>query len=101
MAQYAGLDVSVKETAICVVDAAGGLVRQGKVPTTIEAIASTLARYAPRGSRSGSARDAALDRAKAEAIFRSSRLEKGESSKCRTSETVRPWKSSTIIFGAG
>lgn len=32
MTHYAGLDVSVKETAICVIDAGGTVVWQGKVP---------------------------------------------------------------------
>ena len=42
MTHYAGLDVSVKETAICVIDAGGAVVWQGKVPTQIEAIAEAL-----------------------------------------------------------
>ncbi|MEO1573275.1 MAG: IS110 family transposase [Bacteroidota bacterium] len=53
MTHYAGLDVSVKETAICVVDANGMAVWQGKVPTKIEAIAACLARHAPDLLRAG------------------------------------------------
>lgn len=47
MTQYAGLDVSVKETAICIVDEAGLVTWQGKVRTGIEEIAEVLGRRAP------------------------------------------------------
>ena len=53
MTHYAGRDVSLKETAICVVDATGAVVWQGKVSTTLEAIASILARHAPALERAG------------------------------------------------
>lgn len=53
MTQYAGLDVAVKETAICVVDADGCVVWQGKVATRIETIAEALVRQAPRLERAG------------------------------------------------
>ncbi len=53
MTQYAGLDVSTRETAICVVDAAGAAIWQGKVATTVEEIAATLARKAPALERAG------------------------------------------------
>ena len=53
MTLYAGLDVSVKETAICVIDGAGAVVWQGKVPTAVEDIAATLARRAPGLVRAG------------------------------------------------
>ena len=43
MTLYAGLDVSKRETAICVVDESGSVVWEGKVPTTVEAIADVLA----------------------------------------------------------
>ncbi len=33
MAHFVGLDVSVKETAVCVVDEAGEVVLEQKVPT--------------------------------------------------------------------
>jgi transposase len=48
MTHYAGLDVSLKETAICVVDKAGSVVWEGKVGTTIETIASAVTRHAPK-----------------------------------------------------
>ena len=53
MTHYAGLDVSVKETAICVIDAVGAVVWQGKVHTQIETIAEALARHAPELERAG------------------------------------------------
>jgi transposase len=47
MTFYAGLDVSTRETAICVIDPAGLVVWEGKIPTRVEAIAATLAVKAP------------------------------------------------------
>jgi transposase len=40
---YAGLDVSVAETSVCVVDADGEVIRETKVPTEPEAIIAALA----------------------------------------------------------
>jgi hypothetical protein len=40
MVHYVGLDVSLKETSICVVDEAGSLVREGVVDSDPELIAS-------------------------------------------------------------
>jgi predicted NBD/HSP70 family sugar kinase len=37
MNHYAGLDVSIKETSVCVIDGAGQVVREVKVPTEPEA----------------------------------------------------------------
>ena len=53
MTHCAGLDVSVNETAICVNDAGGAVVWQGKVSTRIEAIADALAHHAPELERAG------------------------------------------------
>ncbi len=39
----AGLDVSVAETSVCVVDASGKVIRETKVPTEPEAIIAALA----------------------------------------------------------
>ena len=47
MTQYARLDVSVKETAISVIDGTGAMILQGKVARRIEA----LARHAPELER--------------------------------------------------
>jgi transposase len=47
--QFVGLDVSQAETAVCVVDAAGAVLWQGKCASTPEAIAATLRRGAGRG----------------------------------------------------
>ena len=33
MKHYAGLDVSVKETSVCIVDEAGKIIRELKVPS--------------------------------------------------------------------
>ncbi len=40
MKRYAGLDVSIKETAICVVDEKRKVVREGKVGSEFETIAA-------------------------------------------------------------
>lgn len=42
MDHYVGLDVSVRETSVCVVDETGKLLKEAKVPTEPEAIASLL-----------------------------------------------------------
>jgi transposase len=47
MTLCAGLDVSTRETAICVIDTRGSVAWEGKVPTRVEAIANTLAVKAP------------------------------------------------------
>ena len=46
MTCYVGLDVSMKETAICVIDEAGERIWAGKARTDPDAIASILARHA-------------------------------------------------------
>ena len=38
MKHFAGLDVSLEETAICVVDEAGTMVREARVPSEPEAL---------------------------------------------------------------
>jgi transposase len=47
MEHYIGLDVSQKETHICVVDAAGAVVARGREATCPELLADALARLAP------------------------------------------------------
>jgi transposase len=42
MSHYAGLDVSLEETAICVVDATGRIVREMRVPSEPEALVTAL-----------------------------------------------------------
>ena len=37
MEHYAGLDVSIKETSVCIIDGTGRVVREVKVPTEPEA----------------------------------------------------------------
>ncbi|BCH26965.1 hypothetical protein MesoLjLb_67500 [Mesorhizobium sp. L-8-3] len=42
MKHYAGLDVAVKETAVCIVDETGAICREGKVPSHPEDLARVL-----------------------------------------------------------
>src|SRR5437660_12930863 len=42
MRHYAGLDVSVKETSVCIVDESGKICRQTKVPSHPEDLARAL-----------------------------------------------------------
>jgi transposase len=51
--QYVGLDVSLKETSICVIDDADKIVWRGQVDSTPEAIASAVKRHAPHAVRIG------------------------------------------------
>ena len=51
MEQYVGLDVSLEETSICVLDQAGAVVFEGDVSSNPEAIAKALRRRAPKASR--------------------------------------------------
>jgi transposase len=51
--QYAGLDVSLKETAICVIDANGRVAWEGKVATNVGEIHGALRRHAPALTRAG------------------------------------------------
>lgn len=51
--QYAGLDVSLKEKAICVIEADGEVAWEGKVPTDIAKISEALSRHAPTLAKAG------------------------------------------------
>ena len=51
--QYVGLDVSLKETSICVIDDAGKIMWRGRTDTTPEAIASAVKQHAPHAVRIG------------------------------------------------
>ena len=42
MEHYVGLDVSLKQTSICIVDRTGKIVREGVVPSDPEAIAACI-----------------------------------------------------------
>jgi transposase len=42
MEHYAGLDVSVKETSVCIIDAAGKVIHEVKVATEPEALRAVL-----------------------------------------------------------
>lgn len=47
MKQYVGLDVSLKETHICVVDESGKVVARGREATQPELLAAAIRRLAP------------------------------------------------------
>ena len=51
--QYVGLDVSLEETTIAVIDENDSLVWRGSVASTPEAIAAALRKHAPRAERIG------------------------------------------------
>src|SRR3984893_3279730 len=53
MVHYVGLDVSLKQTSICVVDQAGSVVREGVVDSDPEAIAAFVRSKAPGALRIG------------------------------------------------
>ena len=53
MEYYAGLDVSLKQTAICVIDGDGRVVWQGKVDTHPEMIRHGLSRWVGSLARIG------------------------------------------------
>ena len=53
MTQYVGLDVSLKETRLHVLDEAGNRVWPGRCATDPAAIAATVRRYAPSAARIG------------------------------------------------
>jgi hypothetical protein len=53
MAHFVGLDVSLKTTAICIVNDAGKIMREGMVASDPEVIAAFIASYAPETTRIG------------------------------------------------
>lgn len=53
MKQYVGLDLSQKETSVCVVDEAGRPIYQGRVASDPGALAALLAKKAPHAERVG------------------------------------------------
>src|SRR5262245_25194779 len=53
MAYFVGLDVSVKETSVCVVDDAGKIVREARVASEPEALLQVLANNTYRFKRIG------------------------------------------------
>ncbi len=53
MEQYVGLDVSLGQTSVCVVDGGGRTLWQGKCASTPEAIAATIRTKAPSVVRIG------------------------------------------------
>jgi len=55
MTYFAGLDVSVKETSVCIVDDAGKIVREVRVASEPEALLPVLTKHplSPQASRIG------------------------------------------------
>jgi transposase len=53
MTQYVGLDVSLKMTALCVVDETGGVTVEGRVASAPEALGRWLREHAPAARRIG------------------------------------------------
>ena len=53
MQHYVGLDVSLRQTAICVVDQTGKTIREGMVASDPDAIADYIVKYAPHVARVG------------------------------------------------
>src|SRR5947208_17022403 len=53
MEHYVGLDVSLKQTAICIVDRTGKIEREGVVASDPEAIAVFIKSHAPQVARTG------------------------------------------------
>lgn len=53
MKQYVGLDVSQKETAVCVVDQTGRVVFEGKAASDPGALARVIGKRAPAAERIG------------------------------------------------
>jgi len=58
MKQYVGLDVSQKETSVCVIDEQGRLVFEGKAKSTPGALMELIRRRAPSAERIGFETDA-------------------------------------------
>ena len=53
MKQYVGLDVSLEQTAVCIVDEQGKALGRGKCASTPEAIAAVVKAKAPHVERIG------------------------------------------------
>jgi transposase len=53
MHHYVGLDVSLRQIAVCVVDQTGKIMREGIVASDPEAIADFIAKHAPHVARIG------------------------------------------------
>jgi predicted NBD/HSP70 family sugar kinase len=58
MAYFAGLDVSVKETSVCIVDDAGKIVQEARVASEPEALLQVLTNTIYRFKRVGLSRTA-------------------------------------------
>ena len=61
MEYYVGLDVSLRLTALCIVDRTGNIEREGVVASNPEAIAAFVKSHAPQVARIGRAQGRAAD----------------------------------------
>ena len=61
MEHYVGLDVSLRLTALCIVDRTGNIEREGVVASNPEAIAAFVKSHAPQVARIGRAQGRAAD----------------------------------------
>jgi transposase len=53
MMHYVGLDVSMEETSVCVIDLAGATIWEGKVPSNPASIEAITRKWAPKAERIG------------------------------------------------
>jgi len=53
MSEYVGLDVSLEETSVCILNAAGSITFEGKVASDPASIAALLVKRAPQAVRVG------------------------------------------------
>ena len=53
MTEYVGLDVSLEETSVCVLDGAGSPLWEGRVASEPEALVRALRRHAPKAVKVG------------------------------------------------
>ena len=62
MAEYGALDVSLKETSVCILDESGAVMFEGRGPSQPKPLAPLIAAKAPRAARVGSAWEPARPR---------------------------------------
>jgi hypothetical protein len=53
LTHYVGLDVSMEETSVCVIDFAGATLWEGKVPSDPASIERSIRKWAPKAERIG------------------------------------------------
>ncbi|MEX0645355.1 MAG: transposase [Parvularculaceae bacterium] len=53
MSEYVGLDVSLEETSVCVLDASGAVIWEGNIESEPDAIVQIIRQRAPRAVKVG------------------------------------------------